>query len=297
MKCYIFSDLLAHVKINGEYKGVVNDNLFIIDSPSDKPFFEFLPATNKFSIVYGDKSHKNLKIFHVGDSLLVYPIFPLKNDSPFKIIDQKSKSSYGVTANVTVLVDGAVKFFLDGSVSDVKLLPFTPNTFEISLFSNYVMLTFTLDKTAIFIYSIESRNLVFSDLVDEFYLSDYLTVKKTYKTVTHTFIERDWALGETPSIVATRDLKGKSFFEINFNLLPLAFFENLIIGGSVNEIVTPALNDRLLDLKEFLGKVIKVIPSPDGKIWLIKEDMVTLAVIKYENRLISNVLTEDYNCC
>lgn len=295
MNYYFLSEIPAHVKINGEYKGIVNDNLCSAKIDFENPLFEFLPTLDKFSAVYGDKTSKNIKIFRVNDELLVYPIYPLKNDNPFKLIGQKSKSSYSVSANVTVVADGAVKFFLDGSVTDVKTLPFTPKDFEINLFSNFIMLTFTLDKTAIFIYSQESQNLVFSDLVNEYYLSDYLTVKKGYKTVTGTFIEQDWALSQTPTLVATRDVKQKDFFEIHPQLLPLAFFENLILGADVKSVITRELNDRLLELKEFLGNVVKAVISPDDRIWLIKENILTLAQVEFENRLISNVLTEDYN--
>ncbi len=294
MNCYFLSEIPAHVKVNGEYLGVVNDNLFTAQINLKKPLFEFMPSSNKFSTVYGDKTQKNLKIYNVDGDLLIYPIYPLKQDNPFKIIGQKNLSNYGVTANVTLLCDGGIKFFLEGTINDIKTLPFIPNDFDILVYSNFIILTFSAEKTAIFIYSVESQNLVFSDLVNEYYFSDYLTVKKTYKTVTHTFIEQDWALSQVPSLIATRDVKQKNFFEIHPYLLPLAFFENLILGADVKNIITPSLNDRLLDLKEFLGKVIKVVSSPDGNIWLIKENALTLAVVELQNRLISNVLTEDY---
>ncbi len=295
MNAFIFSEIPAHLKVNGEYQGVVNGNLSEVEVDKTAPFFELYPKSQRHAQVYGDKTSKDIKIFNINNHLLVYPVYPLKNNHPFKVLGQKQQSSYSVYATVTVVCDGGVKFFLDGTVSDVKTLPFIPQNFEINIISNLITVAFSAEKTAFFIYDSESRKLVFSDVADGFFVSDNLTVKKSFSSVTKTSIEEEWTLSSTPTLISRKDIKERDFLEIHPYLLPLAFFENLIIGGSVKSILTPNLNERISDLLEFLGKALKVIPScNNGEVWLIKNNGVTACKLEYENRLISNVLAEDY---
>ena len=295
MKAFIFSEIPAHLKINGEYMGIVSGNLHQAKIDDEAIFFELYPKNQAYAPVYGDKSCKDIKIFNLNGDLLVYPIYPIKRDYPFKIIGQKEKQNYTARATVTVVCDGAVKFFIDGAVSDVKPLPFIPKSFDVDILSNLITVTFSAEKTAFFMYDIESKKLVFSDVGEGFYISSNLAVKKSFNTVTKTSIEEEWTLSSSPTLISRKDIKEKDFLEIHPQLLPLAFFENLMIGAQVESIVTPSLNGRISELKEFLGKVIKVIPSYiNGETLLIKGDGVSVAKLEFLNRLISNVLVEDY---
>ena len=295
MNAFIFSEISAHLKINGEYMGVVDGNLYNAEIFSLNPFFELYPKNQAYTPVYGDNNCKDIKIFNVNGDLIIYPIYPLKHDYPFKVIGQKQQSNYSIFVTVTVILDGGIKFFIDGAVSDVKALPFIPTNFEIDILSNVITVAFSAEKTAFFMYDIESRKLVYSDVGDGFFLSNNLAVKKNFNTVTKTSIEEEWTISPNPTLISRKDIKVKDFLEIHPHLLPLAFFENLIIGGGVENIVTPSLNSRISDLNKFLGKVIKVIPSHLGEdILLIKNDGVSVAKLEFNNRLISNVLVEDY---
>ena len=293
MKVYLYSETPAHLKINGEYYGKVNDNTFLIEENFENPLFEFLPINPRYQPVYGSENTKELRKFSVKNGQLVYPVYPLKNNYPFKVLGQKQQSSYNVTANVTAVLDGNIKFFLDGSITDVKPLPFIPKNFEISIVSNLIIISFTAEKSALFIYSVQSGTLVYYDVVDEFYISNNLTVKKGYKTVTDTFIEEEWQLSDSPTLLSRRDFKDKDFIDVHPHLLPLAFFENLIIGASVQDTVTFNLSQKIIDLQNFLGKYNKVLPIDKESVYLIKPNSVTIAKVEFENRLISNVLEED----
>ena len=295
MNAFIFSEISAHLKVNGEYLGVVNNNLYHVENIGDNCFLEPYPKNHSYAPVYGDKNSKDIKIFNLNGDLIIYPIYPLRHDYPFKIIGQKQKSSYSIYVTVTVILDGCVKFFIDGAVSDVKALPFIPTSFEVDIVSNIITVAFSAEKTAFFMYDTESKKLVYSDVASGFFLSDNLSVKKEFNTITKTCIEEEWTVSSTPTLISFKDIKSKDFLEIHPQLLPLAFFENLIIGAKVENIVTPNLNGRISELKEFLGKIIKVIPSrTNGETLLIKSDGVSLAKLEFNNRLISNVLVEDY---
>lgn len=293
MKVYLYSETPCHLKINGEYLGVINDNLHLADVECDEPFFELLPISAKYLPVYGSKSCNDIKIFNSFGRRFIYPVFPIKCGYPFKVIGQKQQSAYSILASVTVVLDGSIKFFLDGTISDVKALPFIPKDFEITIYSDLIILSFSAEKSAVFIYSTESKSLVFSGVYDEFFISQNLTVKKRYKTVSRTSIEEEWLLSSAPTLLSRRDIKEKDFFDIHPHLLPLAFFENLSIGANVQGALAPRLYDRISDLSEFLGKIVKVVPYNSDSVFLIKPNAITLAKVEMENRLISNVLEED----
>ena len=296
MNCYFLSDIPAHLKINGEYFGLINNNLSIVDNLSEDCFFEFLPTLSGYSHAYGCKSNKSLRVFKVDSNKLVVPVFERLQVLPFKFIMQKSESYHGETLTVTAYQDGGVKFFLDGIINDIKSIPFSPTNIEIRFYYNYVFVSFSLEKIALFIYDLTSKRLVFSDVIDSFLIDGDLIVKKSYQTVTSTQIIRVYNLNGEFSHISQRDEKLVDFEFLHPYLLPIGFFENVIIGGNVQKITTKNLHDKILDFKEFLGKVIKVIRPPfdSERFYLIKNDCISVCTLQYEDRLISNCLVDDF---
>lgn len=294
MNCYFLSDLECYLKIDGEYKGVVSKNLSFLET-SSTPLFEFLPFDNNYFSVHSTTSNKNLKIYDIYGEKLIYPIFNLKNCHPFKVISQTSKNHLSYSIKVTLVTDGAVKFYIDGSIYDIKSLPFVPTSVEIEFYKNYLLLSFIGKKTALFIYNLDTNLVCFSDLVDSFYISNVLVTRKEFKTITKTTIIEEWNIDKDITFLSRRDEKLRGYFDINSSLTPLSFIENAVIGGSVKEICTPKFSEKIANLKEFLGKVIKAIPSPNNpqEVWLLYENFISILKIEYENRLIDNILIDD----
>ena len=294
MNCYFLSDIPAHLKINGEYKGVVCKNLSYL-TVNNGALFEFLPLNTAYYSVYSTQNSKNLKIYNFYNDKVLYPIFTLKNCHPFKVLSQKTKSYLSYNVKVTLVSDGCVKFFIDGSLYDIKSLPFIPKDFDVSFNNDYLFLSFTGEKTALFVYNFKSNSLCFSDIIDSFYVSNVLTVKKEYQTVTKTTINEEWDFSNDFKLISRRDEKARQFFDLNKELIALAFIENAVIGASVKEICTPSFNEKLSSLKEFLGKVIKAFPSPKNpsEVIIMYENFLSIVKIEYENRLINNILIED----
>ena len=295
MNCYFLSDIDAHFKINGSYVSKACKNLKVTTANAFD-LFEFLPHNPIYLPAYSNKENTRVKLFNFKDNLICYPVYSKVNNYPFKILYQKEKSNFLGNIVLTVVSDGAVKFFIDGSITAVATLPFLPAECDFDFYQNTLFVWFKGEKTAIFIYSLDSKNLIFSDLVDEFFISSVIEVKKRYQTVTKTIVSETWSISETPSLVGKKDSFEKDYFDIHPRLLPLAFFQNVILGANVSSIVTPSLNERASSLKDFLGKVIKIIPSPSDNLetLLIKNDCLTAVKLEFSNRLISNLFAEDY---
>ncbi|MBR6737997.1 MAG: hypothetical protein IKL82_06565 [Clostridia bacterium] len=297
MIIYVSSDLPAYFKINGEYASKVNKNLKSFEVYDDNALFEILPTNSNYLPCYGDVfGGTNLKAFKVQGGVLLYPVFKPQVVFGFKMLGQVSCDVGGVLTQLSVVLDGLCRFYLDGALSVVENLPFIPEKYELYHEKGLLFASFSREKTALFIYDVSTRRLVYSDVVSAFSFSETLTVKKEYLTTIYTTITERWNLIGEVSLISTHDEKEKSFLSLNPSLIGVAFFESVIIGASVEDVASPALIKRTKELKEFLGKVIRVLPSPSakGEVWLITENEVIKGIPVYENGFINNVLLDDF---
>lgn len=292
MNCYFLSEIPCFLKVNGEYAGVASRNLTTANLLSPPTLVEFLPLSDDFSPVYSFNNSKRLKPLKTPDGYLFYPLFKPKKDQKFKVVFQKNFSQI----TLTVTEDNGVKFYIDGSFFFVGSLSFSPLDSTVDFYGNYACVSFKRNKTAIFIFDSSCGKLEFSDVCDEFSISDFLTVKKRFSNLTKTTIVEKWQLSSPFKLISIEDEKERGFRHLNNSLLPLAFFENAIIGASLKEITTANFFERTKDLKEFLGKVLKVVQSPiqDNAVWLIGENALSSATLSFNNGLVDNIFIDDF---
>ncbi len=292
MNCYFLSEIPCFLKVDGEYAGVVSRNLTKAYFTKPPTLVELLPLSDDFSPVYSFYNSKRLKPLKTADGYLYYPLFKPKKDQKFKVVFQKNFSNI----TLTVTEDNGVKFYIDGSFFFVGSLSFSPLECSVDFYGNYACVSFKRNKTAIFIFETQSGKLEFSDVCDEFLLSDFLTVKKNFSNLTKTTIVEKWQISSPFKIISTEDEKERDFRLLNDCLLPLAFFENAIIGASLKGVTTPNFFEKTKNLREFLGKVLRVIQSPvqDNAVWLIGENAVSSATLSFNNGLVDNIFIDDF---
>lgn len=293
---YFLSNVPSFLRVDGKFLGVVSENLKIFESNSRLNFLEFLPKDDLFYSIYGDKNCDSMRVFKVDNGLLYYPVFLRKKNLPLKLILQKSESCLFGEILITLVTDGDVKAFIDGFISDVKTLPFLPKNVEIKVLEKHVAVIFTSGKTALLLYDINIRKLVYSDVVDLVEFSDVLSVEKSYKTITKTTIKETWSLSNEIRLLSKESIIKKPYGLICKNLLPLAFFENASLGADLKEIVTPSFYEKSANLKSFLGSVINAVQSPvnEGEVWLIENNLVTKGKLQTKGDLIDNVILDDF---
>lgn len=296
MNLYFLSDVESHIKIDGEYAGKAHLNLLKFQSHSLPNLVEFLPENDAYLPSYGNENSNLLRKFKTPDGYLYFPLFQRRNDGAFKVIFQNVYHTFNGDVTLTVVNDLGVKFYLDGALYHVLSLPFTPDFTNVEITGDFLVVSFKKEKTALFIYSISNKTLLFSDLIDEYFLTDTLTVKKAYAVTTKTTVIERWELSSSFKLKSVTDEKQKPFDCIHPILIPLAFFENAVIGASTKEITTPAFNSKSSSLREFLGNVKHAVFSPinANSIWLIGEKTITDATLVYENGLIDNVILDDF---
>ena len=296
MNFYFLSDALSHLKIDGEYAGTIFQNAKKLTLSTAPSLVEFLPCRSEFSPVTLSQNVENPCILKVKNGVLYYPRFFKKPSGIFKVISQKNYNFYGGELTLTVTEDLIPKFYLDGSFYFLSSLPFIPDSSNVEFYGDYAFVSFYKKKTALFIFRISDGKQVYFDLVDNYRVSEVLTVEKSYKNVTKTTVLERWNLTPTVHLLSVSDEKQKPLYSLNEKLLPLAFFENAVIGGDVKDVVTAEFSKNAEKLREFLGKIRKVIPSllGDGAVWLIQDGKVSEATLSIKNGLIDNVFLEDF---
>ena len=296
MNCYFLSEIPSYLKVDGEYAGVINRNMQKGTFQNKPSLIEFLPCSEDFSPVYFYEKSPLLKQFRTPDGYLYFPRFNPKRNLPFKMVFQRSFSCFSGNLTLTVTEDNGVKFFVDGCFCTVNALPFSPCECAVDFYGEFAVISFKRNKIALFVYRISDGSLAFSDVCDEFSLGEFLTVKKRYLNVTKTTVIENWKLSSPCALVSVTDEKEKDFRFLDGYLLPLAFFENATVGASVKEIVTQNFYQKTESLREFLGKVLRVVISPlnENAVWLIGENGVSSATLSLNNGLIDNLFIDDF---
>ena len=295
MNLYFLSEITAHLKVDGEYLGTVSKNMLVGESENEPKLVEFLPLSADFSPVYYTPYSPEVKRYLSPDGLLFLPIFPPKHSGGFKVLFQRALQSFSGQITITVTVDSGAKLYVDGAFCKVVEIPFIPSDFSAEIYGDLLAVSFYKKKTALYIFRLDGT-LEYFDVVDEFQISSLLTDDKRYKNSTLTTIIEKWNLSSPFSLIERVDKKEKDFFLLPKQMLPLAFFENAKIGGSIKEIATPNFYQKAENLRGFLGKILGVVPSPknEGEVWILGENNLSIATLSLKNGLVDNVFIEDF---
>ena len=295
MNYYFISSMPCHLKINGEYVGKVDDNLKSFSCIEKELFLEFLPINHEFFPTYADvTSLDGIKIFPLLNGKIIIPNFYKKPLSCFKVLMQKNFNHNGYNYLLTMVLDGAVKFFIDGNCAIVSDLPFTPSDCEIYTLNSFVFFAFKCGKIALYGYdfSTPSPTLVFKDIVDEFEVNNPLKIQKFYSFINPITVVEEWDLSLGVSLVLRNTTLSKNLNQINKNLVPLSFMETVSVMGDLSIYLTPTLLERTNDIYEFIKKPRYLFPLPSdfNKIVSITDSEIFIYEFSFEGNLISNFI-------
>lgn len=294
MEYYFISTTPYHLKINGEYVGKVTKNLTSLNLSHDS-FLEFLPLSSDLQPIYTDlKCCLNVKKYPFLSGEIILPIFNKNQNCIFKVLGQKQFSVNGYNFLLTLLIDGYVKFYVDGSVSIIDCLPFIPSDFEVYSYNSYVFFVFTSNKTILIGYdfSTNTPTLIFKDLVDKFEISNPLKIEKSYQFINPIIVFEEWNLSSKLTLLSRKTTLQKHVNEIHYSLIPLSFMQTLSVMGDVSIYLTDELKQRQNDLYEFIKKPKLLFTSPNSfnEIISITETDIFTYKIETTNNLISNII-------
>ncbi|MBO5851820.1 MAG: hypothetical protein J6R29_05770, partial [Clostridia bacterium] len=221
MKAFFISEKEAFLKVNGEFLGEVNKNIKTAEI-CENSLLEFMPKNQNFVPSYSSVKGSNLvKTYPLFLGTLFSVNFEKKRTFPYKILSQNSYSLGGNAYTLTVLLDGAIKFYLDGKLLATDELPFIPSSSKLELYGGYIFAIFYGKKTAIYAYSLENGALCYKNLVDSFEFNSYFITKTIYKKTVDISVEEVYELNNNFTLFKRVGVKNKNSFSINKNLIPL----------------------------------------------------------------------------
>ncbi|MBO5851385.1 MAG: hypothetical protein J6R29_03530, partial [Clostridia bacterium] len=149
--------------------------------------------------------------------------------------------------------------------------------------------------TAIYAYSLENGSLCYKNLVDSFELGTFFNTKTTYKKTVDIMVEEVYDLTNNFSLFKRVGVKNKNSFSVNKNLIPLLFFDLILLGVDASEILTQNLTHKQADLKEFLGNVKHCFLNPynDSEVIALYDSKLAIYTLEIKNGLIDNIIEKD----
>ena len=303
MYCYFLCDVPCAIKADGKYIGIGSKNLRFIDC--DKCFLEFVPLDESFDRVcfLFDKNHpistKNTKLIDLYGGFLIIPSFFRKAEGEFKLIDKKA-FDLPTPVLVTYFSQNGVKLCVSKENDFyIEALPFTPNEIRFDACvvdgNQYLVAICLSTKTEILAFKIADKiSLVFKNLCDGYSFSKNVlsTFERKNDILKHS-ISSNWQFGNEVKLRNYKITHERQIFSLPEKLLAIAFFEEVLLCGEIEEFLSPALKPRAQEMKEFLGDFIKILPPPhfkdDDLVMLLYNDKVEYVKVSFTNGLISNV--------
>ena len=290
MKVCFFSYSRCHLKVNGEYFGVVGVNPSFSEVSPDS-LLEFIPFDKSLCPTY--LTAKDI-YYKLGDYFIYIAFFSPVRNLPFKVLFQKNIGGAFGSLQITVIQNGGITFFVDGTMIAIEELPFIPDDFKGEFIENFLYLSFYKSgKIALFVYNFmgNSPTLVFKKIVDSFDILKELKTTVLYKFVVPVSITESWEYNGEFKLSSLRTTLLENPFSINENLRPLLFFQMVSVGADVGDFLSNELKPRKFDLLEFIGSPIFITPYflDLKKTIVINKDKASLYSLTYERGLISNI--------
>lgn len=292
MKIFFYSQNLAYLKINGRYIGSIFQNLCYYNIEKED-LIEILPLRLEFYPIYFSGNFLINNSIPFNEDKLFIPNFSPKRNEPYKIIYQNKETVLNQTFLITIVSDGCVKFYLDGSVYITEELPFVPKNVYVKSVKSILFLIFEGQKTAIFGYNLaQNSKLVFKKLVDSYNLSENLTTFTNFNTIRNITFKEVWQISDNLSLKYFEEQTRKNLYEINENLIPLDFLQTLLVGGNIDEYLSKNILHKSNLIKEFLGNFDYVFSYAKDNIIqyiIVSKTKATQINFSLENRKINNI--------
>ena len=292
MKYYFYSKIPAFLKGNDKFLGVVNKNLSYVNFEKS-PFIEFIPTLSNYNpSYYYDYYKTNVLSFNLQEGNLLIPIFTKKPKCDYKILSQQRFDFI----NLTVVLDGNVKFYIDGDICASDEIPFIPTFCNVIKNNEYITATFTNTETAVFIYDLNG-SLIFKEVVSDFEIlqNGNILFSKTSKGLVRVTVQNEIDLSNCPQIVNSQILSPLN--SLNPYLLPYAFLELVKLKYDISSLLSPSILNRKNDLLSFIGNITTVIPSltfKENEVLVVDGNSLKKFTFEINSRLITNLLIDDY---
>ena len=308
MYYYFCADIDCVLKVNGE-RFTLSKNPRLLDVDHlENPLLEvcFLDGkTPNLNYILSDETLLNppesIAVTDLNGGYLIK--FLYVKQKPLQILQQKE---YG-NIRVTVYYEGTLKISVetdkDFLIEELALSISSVDTACFNLFNHTFISAFFKERGYLIVYCTDDGvKKVFANNCVDFSYGGVLKTSQTFNdilkhTVTSSYTFKNGAFILQDSSVSSKRTYDKTRYREE--LIPLLFFEELLVGGDICPYVTLSLSENKNKLYEYLGNYISVITPPSfinsnyvGLVYKKKENLFYLRYYKteMENGLIKNIL-------
>ncbi len=302
----ILSSTPCAVKINGEFSGIAGQNYTYFSG--EKDLLEFIPLDDTYLpvAVYlenGKTVSTSVKTYSVKDTTLIMPVYKRNIVSDFKTIGNVSIPFKNSTLSVSCYAENGIKikvkykdeFLVENvpfMISDAEFLPD-------KTYGNYLIAVLTGERTLILGFSITDKiRLIFKNVCDGYETNgNTLTIIENKPDILLHTLTSKWSFSSDVKKEDVKIYRGKDIYSLSDKQIPFAFFEELFLGASFSDFLTPKLKLRADELKEFIGNFSACLPPvkyiDQNCVLLLSGDKIKIAKCDILGTLIDNVYLDD----
>lgn len=293
MKIYFLSSQPCSLTLGGVYFGLVNGfERFIEISPKDNLFAQFTPEG---ALPVGFFVTENLRfsppdfceVYLLKDGVAVYvKEFP-PADFTLKVIAQRRFSR----ALATVFKQGALQLSLE-TEKGVFLFPLDSAFAECEILEESGMF-FVKGKGALAAFTAGGKRVFFEKILSCKIENGTLNATMPLSDSLKRIADGEWSITEDELFQTAFSIRqaeeNKSSEEVLKELLPYAFFESVLIGADVFEMLSEPLKERAEELKTFLGDFVSVVLTKEANVCgLVRKKSERLFEVSYYSVEIEN---------
>ncbi len=310
MYYYFCSSFPAVLKINGLYYGSIYKTIKPIRLDLDQaPFIEVCSLCEDEQSVnilldndFLCSPTHNVSVTDLNGGYVINFNCSYKK-AGFEVIKQEKYPNAIVTVfnenGLKISIETPEDFFAQTVCFNAKIVDIAP--FSLGK-NNFIAISLTLDKTLLLVYKLNNKiERVFERQVESFNTENGLSTTENVFDIAKHKIKCSWeydgyALKEKNRTVSCGE--NFSIKNLNENILPYAFLEQLLVGLSIDEFIGDCIKENKQLISDYVGNFIGVMPPPEflqqdyvGLIYKIKENVFKVKYFKFElkNRKIINI--------
>lgn len=205
---------------------------------------------------------KNVTITDLYGDLLCYPTFVPVWNCPYKKLYEESLVYANYEYLISVVSDLGVKLNVKGYGNEVTVnLPFLPKTVQIKQAGRDLMLIDAVSGLHnIILISLPDLQVKFSDLCNEYEITDTLTIKNKIKGVFGYLKTRVYGYDGKVNLIKQNFERIGNLNDLPIELIPYAFLEEVRLGVDYQRFLSDYLLDSDKLIKEFFGQIKFILP-------------------------------------
>lgn len=282
MKIYFLSSRPCALTLNDVYFGITDNFERFADIPlTDRVFVRFspqggMPITFFLTEALRFSPPEGCEVYLLKDGLAIYARDFPPLTSPLRVITQQ------LFDNVLATVFAQGSIHLSIQTENDFFIAYLPPSFEKCSLSFHANLLFIETKNELTVYALNGEQLLHERIIRYTVQENTLNATMPLSDSLNRTATAQWSLSKNSCVRTHYAVNEPAAEKPSDDLLPYAFFENVLIGANFDELLSDELIPEKEKLRAFLGDFEAVIPTADPNVCgLIKKKATRLYEVSY----------------